>query len=167
MRFGPPDSDGRIPRVDGANEMPITPPVVDTEISASAFGVPVANTLNTMGSIARQNLVARTVAGSTNVSVFSVAYTVPAHVVGILALIVFQYTMASGNADLAVGNTVLASITQAGTTVTTAHYYAKSGSTVTVGFNVSAWSGTPVNVSERSMVTSFPITTLVTGTVFP
>lgn len=28
--------------------MPITPPVVDTEISASAFGVPVANQLNAL-----------------------------------------------------------------------------------------------------------------------
>lgn len=90
--------------------MPITPPVVDTEISASAFGIPVANALNRAG-ISRSGIQATFAAGSytqltwntTSVDTHSFAtsdsmITIPAGMEGVYSIaIAMHFTGATTN----------------------------------------------------------------------
>lgn len=148
--------------------MAITVPVVGTEISASAFGVPVANAVNSLGSVKSIRPLGITIASGANTAILSATYTVPATVAGLAYIITVTYTT-TGAGDLLSGGSVIAGLPAGSGAVVTANgVLLKSGNTATVNFRIYAWGGASITVdANKSVVTFQTVATVVSGDVFP
>lgn len=148
--------------------MAITVPIAGQEISASVFGIPVANTVNSLGAAKSVRPSTVNVASGANTAILSGTYTVPASVLGLFYTITVGYTT-TGVGDLLSGASVIAPLPAGnGLGATSNGILLKSGSTVTVNFRVYAWGGAAISIDGNKSIASFlSLTAIVSGDVFP
>lgn len=133
--------------------MAITPPVTDTEISASAFGAPVANQLNGMAGAAgimRNITYATAIPGAGVISISNLTYTHSPLVKAFLVVVSLAYSTTSAGDCVIYVNGVQAGVLGMNSGGLSAGAYvgltSATGST-SVELRVSAWGGQPITLT--------------------